>query len=57
MFDDSWWLIFSLLIFPLAIYYIKQINPCDILEHDFQNSGNVDICKRCGLIKRKVRKK
>jgi hypothetical protein len=57
MFDDSWWFIFSLLIFPLAIYYIKQIDPCDILGHDFQNNGNVDICKRCGLIKRKVRKK
>lgn len=57
MFGGIWWLVFGLAIFLLAMHFIKQINPCDVLGHDFQNNGNVDICKRCGLIKRKVRKK
>ena len=37
----------------LATGFLKN---CILSGHDFQNNGNVDICSKCQLIKRKVKK-
>jgi hypothetical protein len=48
---------YIVLILAIAVaYYMSNNSPCDLLGHKFENSGNVDICSRCKLIKRKVRK-
>lgn len=53
---SEWFAILLLLFFPVIIYFIKQINPCDMLGHNWEDSGNINICKKCGLIARKVKK-
>lgn len=45
----------TLVIFVVCVMYIVYHNQCIIFGHRFENSGNVDICKNCGLIKRKIR--
>lgn len=45
-----------LLVVICGYLYYQYSKLCHISGHDFQNNGNVDICKKCGLIKRKVRR-
>jgi hypothetical protein len=51
-----WDIVIVLITLPLSIYFIKKINPCDILGHDFVTQKNSIICKRCGLMMKRAKK-
>jgi len=49
-------MIWLLLIVMSGYLYYQYNKACHISGHDFKDAGNVDICKKCGAMKRKVRK-
>lgn len=49
-------LLLYLTVFPVVYYYIKNMKPCEIIGHDFTEDKKLDICSRCGLMKRKIEK-
>lgn len=50
----------DVLLVILILYLVwkagSTVNYCDLVGHEYNDNGNVFICKRCGLMKRKVRK-
>lgn len=49
-------LLLFLLIAPIIYYQIKSLDFCNIFGHEFQNKKEFDVCSRCGLMRRKVRR-
>jgi hypothetical protein len=44
--------LFILMVLCFGIWFF----PCEILGHYFDNAGKYDICRQCGLVRKKVKK-